>query len=66
MTIGSNSLQKNGEGDRVVGDEPSLYQVILGKPFDRIVGAMSSTYMQCVRFIDQGGIRVIRGYEQVV
>lgn len=65
LTIGSSPLQKTVMVTWVVVDEPSPYQVILGRPFNRIAGAVSSTHMQCVKFRVQGGVGVMRGQQQV-
>ena len=65
LTIGSSPLQKTMMLTWLVVDEPSPYQVIFGRPFNRIAGAVSSTHMQCVKFRVQGGVGVMRGQQQV-
>ena len=65
LTIGSNPLQKTMMVTWVVVDEPSPYQVILSRPFNRIAGAISSTHMQCVKFRVQGGVGVMRDQQQI-
>ena len=65
LTIGSSPLQKTLMATWLVVDEPSPYQVILGRPCNRIVGAVSSTHMQCVKFRFQGGVGVMKGQQQV-
>ena len=63
LTIGSSPLQKTMMVTWVVVGEPSPYQVILGRLFNRIVEAVSSTQMQCVKFRVQGGVGVMRGQQ---
>lgn len=64
LTIGSSPLPKTMVVTRVVVDERSPYQVVLGRLFNKI-GEVSSTYMQYVKFRIQGGIVVMRGQQQV-
>lgn len=64
LTIGSSPLPKTMVVTRVVVDERSPYQVVLGRLFNKI-GEVSSTYMQYVKFRIQGGIEVMGGQQQV-
>lgn len=64
LTIGSSPLPKTMVVTRVVVDERSPYQVVLGRLFNKI-GEVSSTYMQYVKFRIQGRIEVMGGQQQV-
>ena len=65
LTTRFSPLQKIMMVTWVVIDEPTPYQVILGKSFNRIAGAMNLTHMQCMKVRVQGGVGVIRGQQQV-
>ena len=65
LKIGSSPLQKIMMVTWVVVEEPTFFQVILGKSFNRITRVVSSTHMQCVKYRVQGGVRVMMGQQQV-
>ncbi|XP_074299435.1 uncharacterized protein LOC141630530 [Silene latifolia] len=45
----------------LVIDEPSTYNVILGRPWLHLMKAVPSTYHQCVKFPMPWGVETIRG-----